>query len=97
MIGLYSGHGEKGKQCSNLCQTVLPQQLAKFIRQKRVERYSKQLKAEGKMKHGAWNPKMWPLLSTSEYEHCCKRAFCETKKLLQQEKEVSTILQLRFL
>jgi hypothetical protein len=69
---------------------MLPRQLAKFVRQKRVQKYSKQLKAEGNMKDGAWNPNMWPILSASEYEECCKRAFLETKKTLQQEKEVST-------
>lgn len=90
IVGVYSGHGEKGKQCANFCQVVLPQQLAKFIRQKRVQRYTNILKAQGKMKQGAWNPKLWPLLSTSEYEQCCKRAFHETKRLIQQKDEVSS-------
>jgi serine/threonine protein phosphatase PrpC len=88
LIGVYSGHGEKGKQCANFCEVMLPRQLAKFIRQKRVQRYTKTLKAEGKMKKGAWNPKMWPILSATEYEQCCQRAFHETKNMLQQEKEV---------
>ena len=90
MIGVYSGYGEKGKQCAHFCETMLPKQLAKFIRQKRVQRYTTQLMTEGKMKQGAWNPNMWPLLSTSEYEQSCKRAFHETKGMLQQRKDVST-------
>ena len=91
MIGIYSGHGEKGKQCANICETMLPKQLSKFIRHKRVQRYSAKLKAEGKMKQGAWNPKMWPILSPAEYEQCCKRAVQETKTMLQQQEDVSTI------
>lgn len=87
-IGVYSGHGEKGKQCVNFCETTLPKQLAKFVRQKRVQTYTAQLKAEGKMKQGAWNPNAWPLLSTKEYEHACKRAFSETKCMLQKQEEI---------
>lgn len=88
MIGVYSGHGEKGKQCAHFCETTLPKQLTKFIRQKRVQRYTAQLKAEGKLKQGAWNPNMWPILSKSEYEQCCKRAFQETKGFLQQQEDM---------
>lgn len=88
MIGVYSGHGERGKQCADFCETTLPKQLAKFIRQKRLATYSAQLKTEGKTKQGAWNPNAWPFLSKVEYENACKRAFRETKCMLQQQEEI---------
>lgn len=88
MMGIYSGHGEEGQQCANFSQRVLPQQLAKFVRHKRVQKYRKILQAAGNMKQGAWNPKMWPLLSFNDYEQCCERAFRETNKMLHQEKDI---------
>ena len=89
MIGVFSGHGEYGHQCAGFSQRVLPEQLAKFVRQKRVQRYAKTLKANGNMNQGAWNPKKWPLLTTREFEQCCTRAFSETNKMLRQEEQVS--------
>ena len=69
---------------------LLPQQLAKFVRQKRVQCYTKQLKAEGKTAgKGAWNPNAWPLLNTNEFEQCCRRAFNGTNKMSHEENEVS--------
>jgi serine/threonine protein phosphatase PrpC len=93
VIGVYSGHGENGHQCANFSQRVLPQQLAKFVRQKRVQCYTKKLKAEGNIgKKGAWNPNAWPLLSTNDFEQCCQRAFNGTNKMLHEENEVSKIM-----
>jgi hypothetical protein len=90
VIGVFSGHGENGQQCANFSQRVLPQQLAKFVRQKRVQCYTKQLKAEGKTAgKGAWNPNAWPLLNTNEFEQCCRRAFNGTNKMSHEENEVS--------
>mmetsp|Transcript_5237 Transcript_5237/g.15229 ORF Transcript_5237/g.15229 Transcript_5237/m.15229 type:complete len:506 (+) Transcript_5237:189-1706(+) len=88
MIGVFSGHGEEGRQCASFSHTTLPKQLAKFIRQTRVQRYKKILQASGHVKQGAWNPKMWPMLSASDYEQCCKRAFQETNSMLHQEQEI---------
>ena len=89
MMGVFSGHGEEGSRCANFSQRVLPQQLAKFVRQKRVQAYKKTLKSAGKTNQGAWNPKMWPLLSALEYKQCCERAFRETNKMLHEDKNVS--------
>lgn len=91
MIGVFSGHGEYGHQCAGFSQRVLPEQLAKFVRQKRVQRYAKTLKANGNMNQGAWNPKKWPLLTTREFEQCCTRAFSETNKMLRQEEQIDDL------
>jgi serine/threonine protein phosphatase PrpC len=85
MMGVFSGHGVHGQQCANFSQRVLPQQLAKFVRQKRVQKYKTILQSEGNAKKGAWNPKLWPLLSKGEYEGCCKLAFHETNKMMHEE------------
>mmetsp|Transcript_1407 Transcript_1407/g.2831 ORF Transcript_1407/g.2831 Transcript_1407/m.2831 type:complete len:356 (+) Transcript_1407:159-1226(+) len=88
MMGIFSRHGEEGQECANFSRRVLPQQLAKLIRQKRAQRYKKILQATGKMKQGAWNPRRWPLLSISDYTQCCKSAFHETNKMLHLEKDI---------
>lgn len=90
MMGVFSGHGVHGQQCANFSQRVLPQQLAKFVRQKRVQKYKTILQSEGNAKKGAWSPKLWPLLSKGEYEGCCKLAFHETNKMMHEEIVVST-------
>eukprot|EP00536_Pseudo-nitzschia_multiseries_P008743 jgi/Psemu1/305959/fgenesh1_kg.228_\ len=89
MMGVFSGRGEEGQQCASFCNRVLPQQLAKFIRQKRVQRYKEKLQASSNAKQGAWNPKMWPILSTNDYEQCCRRAFQETNNMLHREQEIN--------
>lgn len=89
LFGVYDGHGEEGHHCATFCKKKLPQLLAKFVRQKRVSSYTAILEAEGEgKKKGAWNPKLWPLLSTKDFERCCKRAFLETNKALREEKAV---------
>jgi serine/threonine protein phosphatase PrpC len=89
LFGVYDGHGEEGHHCATFCKKTLPQQLAKFVRQRRVSRYTAILGDEGGGKKGAWNPKSWPLLSVQDFEMCCTRAFLETNKALREEKAVS--------
>jgi serine/threonine protein phosphatase PrpC len=85
------GHGEEGHHCASYAKKILPQQLAKYIRQSRVQKYSE---VEGKKK-GAWNPKLWPLLDKDSFEQCCRRAFLSTNKALHDEEAVSKCNALR--
>ena len=92
LFGVYDGHGEEGHHCATFCKKKLPQQLAKYVRQKRVQKYTAILDAAegGGKKKGAWNPKMWPLLSAEDFEQCCHRAFLETNKAIRDEVAVRT-------
>lgn len=92
-FAVFDGHGDKGHDCANFAKKKLPQFLAKYVRQKRVQRYSEKLRAEGgDKKKGAWNPKEWPLLNTKDYEDACIQAFRETNKALHEDKKVSCVL-----
>jgi serine/threonine protein phosphatase PrpC len=89
MFAVYDGHGSEGHDCAAYSKKKLPQSLAKYVRQKRVQKYMAKLKAEGKPTKGAWNPKQWPLLGSEEYETCCRKAFHEANQALHDEKSVS--------
>jgi hypothetical protein len=88
LFGVYDGHGEHGHYCASFAKNKLPQNIAKYVRQKRVQKYTAILEAQGGKKKGAWNPRLWPLLSKEEYEQCCKRAFVDTNKALREEEAV---------
>ena len=49
-FAVYDGHGEKGHECANFSKKKLPQSLAKYVRQKRVQRYSEKLEQGGNSK-----------------------------------------------
>ena len=85
---VYDGHGDEGHDCARFAKKKLPQILAKYVRQKRVQRYTDKLKADGKSTKNGWNPIMWPLLNTKDYEDCCTKAFRETNKLMHDDKTV---------
>lgn len=90
IFSVFDGHGEKGHECANYAKMKLPQALAKYVRQKRVQRYSETLQKIGNSKKkGAWNPQEWPLLSTADFEEACKKAFRETNKSMSDDKKVS--------
>ena len=86
---VYDGHGMEGHDCARFAKKRLPQVLAKYLRQRRVQRYTAKLKSEGKSTKGGWNPVMWPLLSVKDYEDCCTKAFKETNKLMHEDPTVS--------
>lgn len=88
LFSVYDGHGEHGHSCAAWAKKQLPQVLGKYIRQKRVQRYQQQLKAEGKPTKGAWNPKQWPMLDKADYEECCHKAFVETNTLMHKDEKV---------
>jgi len=93
IFSVFDGHGDKGHECANFTKTKLPQALAKYVRQKRVQRYSEKLQKNGNSKKkGAWNPKEWPLLSTTDFEEACKKAFREANKSLREDKKISDAL-----
>jgi serine/threonine protein phosphatase PrpC len=92
MFAVYDGHGNDGHCAATFTKNKLPQVLAKYIRQKRVQKHMAQLTAEGKSTKGAWNPQVWPFLETSEFEQCCHKSFVETNHLMHAEKSVSSML-----
>jgi serine/threonine protein phosphatase PrpC len=88
IFSVYDGHGTEGHSCATYAKNKLPQALAKYVRQKRAQKYMAKLKAEGKTTKGAWNPKQWPLLETGEFETCCNKAFKQTNQAMHDEKSV---------
>jgi serine/threonine protein phosphatase PrpC len=93
MFAVYDGHGKDGHSAATFTKKKLPQILAKYIRQTRVQKYMAQLKAEGKTTKGAWNPQKWPFLESSEVERCCQQTFVETNQLMHVEKSVSKMMR----
>lgn len=89
IFSVYDGHGTEGHDCAAYAKKKLPQILAKYVRQKRVQRYTEQLKKEGKPAKGGWNPSKWPLLGSSDFEQCCRKAFKETNENMHDVKNVS--------
>lgn len=84
-FAVYDGHGEAGHHCANYAKKKLPQALAKFVRQKRVQRYAEQRRAEGSTSKQHWNQKMWPLLGVVDFESCCKSSVLETNKSMHED------------
>lgn len=86
MFAVYDGHGKDGHSAAAFTKKKLPQVLAKHLRQKRVQKYMAQLRAEGKSTKGAWDPQKWPFLEAKEFEECCHKSFLETNELMHAEK-----------
>lgn len=91
MFAVYDGHGKDGHSAAAFTKKKLPQVLAKHLRQKRVQKYMAQLRAEGKSTKGAWDPQKWPFLEAKEFEECCHKSFLETNELMHAEKSVSSL------
>lgn len=92
-LAVYDGHGKRGQDCSAYAKKHLPRLAAKYIRQARVKKYQTKLKKEGKLKDGAkvFDPTMWPILDPEEYKACCRRAFLECNKDMQESNDVSAL------
>ncbi len=89
MFAVYDGHGRSGHSAATFAKKSLPQILAKYVRQMRVQKYKVELTTKGQPTNGAWNPLKWPFLETAEFEECCRKAFLETNQLMHAEKSVS--------
>lgn len=89
MFSVYDGHGVDGHSAATFAKKMLPQITAKYIRQKRVQKYMSSLRAEGKSTKGAWMPEKWPFLEQEELELCCNKSFLETNELMHATKSVS--------
>jgi serine/threonine protein phosphatase PrpC len=86
MFAVYDGHGKHGHSCAQFARDRLPKAIAKHVRKLRVQKYQKSRAADGKK--GAWDPDKWPLLSRSEYESCCQRAFLEVNQAMNDAPNV---------
>ena len=97
MLNVFDGHGKKGHDCAAYAKRHLPRLTEKYIRQERVKKYREVLKKEGRLKGAKlFEPSMWPYLSPEEYKACCRKAFLDCNKEMQESKVVSDITLLRF-
>lgn len=88
MFAVYDGHGEQGHTCAAYARKNLPALVEKYIRKKRVARYQASLKAKGESTKGSFNPKMWPKLSTQDYEEQCRKSFLECNEKMHADDKV---------
>lgn len=87
MFAVYDGHGQHGHECARFAQERLPKAIAKHVRKSRCQKYQKS-RPPAAGKKGAWNPSEWPMLSRSEYESCCRKAFLEVNQAMHDASEV---------
>jgi len=89
MFGVYDGHGEHGHTCAAFARKNLPALIEKYVRKKRVTRYQASLKSKGESTKGAFNPRMWPKLSTIDYEEACRKSFLECNDKMHEDEKVN--------
>lgn len=85
---MYDGHGKDGHDCAQYAKKKLPQLLTKYIRRNRSNAYRQTLTDQGKSLKGAYNPAMWPMLSETQYEDACKKAYVECNELMHADKTI---------
>lgn len=89
MFAVYDGHGKHGHSCARFAQERLPKAVAKHARRIRCQKFQKSRSSGGQTKKGGgWDPKLWPLLSQSEYESCCQKAFLEVNQAMHDAPDV---------
>lgn len=88
MFAVYDGHGEEGHTCSAFARKNVPTLMEKYIRKKRVSRYQAELRAKGESAKGSFNPRMWPKLSTEDYEEVCRKSFIECNEMMHEAPNV---------
>jgi serine/threonine protein phosphatase PrpC len=95
LFAVYDGHGNRGHDCAMFAKKVLPNSIAKYVRQKRLKLYQEQLKQAGKPLKGSFNPAMWPKLSVEDYERACRKGFLECNEKMHQKTTVSLKIKIQ--
>lgn len=84
MFAVYDGHGKTGHSCAKFAKDRLPKVIAKHVRKSRCQKYNKSRQG----KKGPWDPNNWPLLTRTEYEACCRKAFLEVNQAMHDAPDV---------
>jgi len=108
LFAVYDGHGRSGHDCAQFAKEKYPKILAKHVRQARIKRHKSNMAREAKKakqmaeggnevakkktQKGAFNPKLWPMLTTTQYEEAIQKAHVECNRAMHNADKVDDAL-----